>query len=183
MSPIGKRHGVAAAIGAALGLTLAGASALLSRLTVSQQVDFLGSAFGALVAALTAFGVIEYQAHRERTRVRGVLLELVRSARTCLRGYVEAVEQKTTSPAAPENWLASLEGSIRAASAIASKHQAYGVGIAHAAHRLATLEPLAATLREGPGEDGLQPIPETDIALAQDMMEDLLQTYHEILTK
>jgi len=133
--------GVAGGI-VAMGISI-GLKAL--HLTRDQQVDFMGSAFGVVATAITAFGVIEYQTFRAAGRAIKIVDHFLRDAQVRLM-YVQTL---------PEGEVAnSLETraiiqSLNSAADLAKEHQLTSIGMAQASNFLPIQRDFAGQILNG----------------------------------
>jgi hypothetical protein len=114
-------------------------------LTKDQRMGFLGSAFGSLVAALTAVAVIEYQLRGEARRATAVICGLLEDADRMIERYLAASTEGELHNAS--GVLARIADSIEAAIGVADQNRDRSLTLARTAIRLTKLAYLCEEAR------------------------------------
>jgi hypothetical protein len=127
MAKVANRRPFWAGLSAASVAVLTIGYLLLQSLSKDQQVAFFGSAFGATVAALTAFGVVEYSAHAQRRAGKRILVDLLRKVQTGASELNDATDGATI-----ESHLIAIQRVVEQAIAVAEDFRSQLPGAAAA---------------------------------------------------
>lgn len=125
-------------------------------LTRDQQISFLGSAFGALVAALTAIVAIEFQMRRRERAGKRIVIELLDQAERAFRNYDrwlrgELSDQDTDGGKRP---AIVMVRSIKEAMTVARELRSQVRGMAHATLLLEFTIPELSALESAASTSG-----------------------------